>query len=396
MNLFSRLQSLQQTSILCDSAGRVTSPASTTSAHVSALVAPSFRDAVVAAAPDPQRHGGCLVVAEVAQSHDGSLGLAHSFVDAAAEAGADAIKFQTHIAHAESTIHEPWRVKFSRQDATRYDYWSRMEFTAEQWHGLRAHAVERGLLFTSSPFSVEAVELLRDVGVDFWKVASGEVASDDVLDAMAAAPRPIAASTGMSSWAECRQIVDRISAMGQPYALMQCTSEYPCGPESIGLNVMREMRERFACPVGLSDHSGTIWPSLAAAEHGADVVEVHLALDRGMFGPDVPASITGSELRQLVAGIRFSERMRLHPVDKDAKAEKLKGTRAIFGKSLVLRTALPAGTLLQADHLLPRKPGSGIPAAARAQVIGRRLARDTDALTPLGWNDLADAPHVAP
>ena len=326
----------------------------------------------------------------MAQSHDGSLGTAHAFIDAAAAAGADAIKFQTHIAAAESTIHEPWRVKFSRQDATRYEYWQRMEFTAEQWRGLREHATAAGLLFTSSPFSVEAVHLLAEIGVDFWKVASGEVASLDLFAAMAAAPRPIASSTGMSTWAECEQIVAQLRGMSQPYALLQCTSEYPCGPDSVGINVMREMRDRFQCAVGLSDHSGTIWPSLAAAEHGAEMIEVHLAFDRGMFGPDVPASVTCAELRQLVDGIRFGERMRAHPVDKDAKAHALKGTRAIFGKSLMLREPLPGGTVLRDEHLVPRKPGTGIPATDRGRVVGRRIARDLAALTPFGWNDLLD------
>ena len=117
----------------------------------------------------------CYIVAEMAQAHDGSLGTAHAYIDAIAKAGADAIKFQTHIAAAESTPSEPWRVKFSPQDATRYDYWKRMEFTEKQWHGLKKHADERGLKFLSSPFSVEAVELLTRVGVAAWKVASGEV-----------------------------------------------------------------------------------------------------------------------------------------------------------------------------------------------------------------------------
>src|SRR3989442_9912996 len=107
----------------------------------------------------------CLIVAEVAQAHDGSLGMAHAFIDAIAKAGADAVKFQTHIAAAESTLAEPWRVKFSKQDATRYDYWKRMEFTEEQWRGLREHAEDAGLLFLSSPFSTEAVDLLSRVGV---------------------------------------------------------------------------------------------------------------------------------------------------------------------------------------------------------------------------------------
>ena len=117
------------------------------------------------------------IIAEVAQAHDGSLGMAHAYIDAIANAGADAVKFQTHIASAESTPGEPWRVKFSQQDATRYDYWKRMEFTEEQWQGLKKHADERGLKFLSSPFSVEAVELLTRVGVAAWKVASGEVSN---------------------------------------------------------------------------------------------------------------------------------------------------------------------------------------------------------------------------
>ena len=124
----------------------------------------------------PERAGrpagaGCVVIGEVAQSHDGSLGLAHAFIDAIADAGADAVKFQTHIASAESTPAEPWRVKFSPQDATRYDYWKRMEFTPEGWAGLAAHAADRGLIFLSSPFSDEAVELLERIGMPAWKIA---------------------------------------------------------------------------------------------------------------------------------------------------------------------------------------------------------------------------------
>src|SRR5918994_120475 len=125
-----------------------------------------------------------IVIAEVAQAHDGSLGLAHAFIDAIAAAGADAVKFQTHIAEAESHPSEPWRVRFSPADGTRFDYWKRMEFTEDQWTGLREHAHERGLAFLSSPFSLEAVELLKRVGVAGWKVASGEVSNLELLDAM--------------------------------------------------------------------------------------------------------------------------------------------------------------------------------------------------------------------
>src|SRR5262245_66416611 len=125
-----------------------------------------------------------FIIAEVAQAHDGSLGLAHSLIDAAADAMADAIKFQTHIAAEESTREEPFRVKFSQQDATRYDYWRRVEFAPHQWAGLAVHARKRGLAFLSSAFSVHAVELVSKIGVDAWKLACGEQCADDSLSSL--------------------------------------------------------------------------------------------------------------------------------------------------------------------------------------------------------------------
>ena len=317
----------------------------------------------------------CLVIGEVAQAHDGSLGLAHAFIDAIASAGADAVKFQTHIAAAESTPAEPWRVKFSPQDATRYDYWRRMEFTEAQWHGLRRHADERGLLFLSSPFSVEAVELLARVGVAGWKVASGEVANLPMFAAMAATKLPFLVSTGMSALAEIDDTVARLRAAGLAFAVLQCTTAYPCPPEKVGLNMIPFFRERYDGAAGLSDHSGTIFPGLAAATLGIDVLEVHVTLSREMFGPDVRSSLTTAELRTLVDGIRFIEAMRAHPVDKDAAAADLAEMRRLFTKSVVARRDLARGTVLDVSDLTVKKPGTGIPAARFDSVVGRRLAR---------------------
>jgi N,N'-diacetyllegionaminate synthase len=133
----------------------------------------------------PTADSTCSIIAEVAQAHDGSLGMAHAFIDAAAAAGVDAIKFQTHIAAEESTAAEPWRVKFSKQDATRFDYWKRMEFAPEQWAGLKQHAEEKGLMFLSSAFSHAAVDLLRKLGMPAWKVASGELTNLPLIAHMA-------------------------------------------------------------------------------------------------------------------------------------------------------------------------------------------------------------------
>jgi N,N'-diacetyllegionaminate synthase len=321
----------------------------------------------------------CLIIGEVAQAHDGSLGIAHAFVDVIAAAGADAVKFQTHIAAAESTPDEPWRVKFSSQDASRFDYWKRMEFSEEQWHGLKQHANEKGLLFLSSPFSLEAVDLLERVGVAAWKIASGEVGNAPMFARIADSKLPILLSTGMSPVSEIDDAVGRVRACDLPFAVLQCTSSYPCPPEKIGLNLLAYFRERYQCPVGLSDHSGTIYAGLAAAALGSEVLEVHVTLSREMFGPDVPVSLTPGELTQLVEGVRFIEKTLDHPIDKDVAAREVAPLRDMFTKSVVTRGELPVGTVLREEHLTAKKPGTGIPANCLPDLVGLRLRRSLKA-----------------
>ena len=319
--------------------------------------------------------GRCFVIGEVALTHDGSLGLAHAFIDALAAAGADAVKFQTHIAAAESTPSELFRVKFSRQDASRYEYWKRMEFTEDQWRGLAAHCAERQVLFVSSPFSLEAVDLLQRIGQPLWKIASGEVSNTALLDRVLDTGSPVLLSTGMSPLAETDAAVARVKSRGVGVGVLQCTTAYPCPPERIGLNLIPVYRERYACWVGLSDHSGTIYPGLAGVATGLDVLELHVALSREMFGPDVIASITTAELRQLVEGIRFIERMRANPLDKDASARDTDPLRRLFTRSVVARRALARGTVLSADDLAIKKPGTGLPPDRLPELVGKRLAR---------------------
>ncbi len=329
----------------------------------------------------------CMIIAEVAQAHDGSLGTAHAYIDAVADCGADAVKFQTHIAAAESTPDEPWRIKFSPQDATRYDYWKRMEFTEAQWVGLKRHADERGLLFLSSPFSFEAVDLLDRIGVAAWKIPSGETANTPMLDRMLATGLPVLLSTGMSPQSEIDDAVQHIRKSGVPLVIFQCTSAYPCPPEKVGLNLISSFRERYDCPVGLSDHSGTIYPGLAAVTLGIQMLEVHVTFSREMFGPDVPASVTTAELRQLVAGIRFIEKMMINPVDKEEMARDMKTLRSMFTKSVVARRKIEAGTILTNDDVTLKKPGTGIPAARLPEIVGRRLKRSIAADTLISEED---------
>ena len=315
----------------------------------------------------------CFIIAEIAQAHDGSLGTAHAYIDAVAATGADAVKFQTHIAAEESSELDTWRVKFSKQDATRYDYWKRMEFTEPQWLELKQHAEEKGLVFLSSPFSLAAIRVLERIGVPAWKVASGEVTNRLFLDAMIATGKPVLVSSGMSYLEEMDATVALLKAAGVPVAVFQCTTAYPCPPEKIGLNQIAEFMERYHCPVGLSDHSGTPYPSLAAVTLGAKLIEVHITFSREMFGPDVSASLTTDEFKQMVSGIRSIETMKASPMLKNASAETMEPLRRMFGQSLVAATDLAAGTGITQESLSCRKPGHGIAAGDYTTVIGKKL-----------------------
>ncbi len=168
-----------------------------------------------------------FIIAEIAQAHDGSLGMAHAFIDALAKSGVHAVKFQTHIAAAESSIHEPFRVKFSRQDATRIDYWKRMEFSLEQWKEIKIHCDELGLEFMSSPFSNAAVDLLEEVGVKRYKIGSGEVNNFVLLEKIAQTKKPVIVSSGMSSFDELDATIEFLKDRNVDFSILQFTTSIP-------------------------------------------------------------------------------------------------------------------------------------------------------------------------
>lgn len=318
----------------------------------------------------------CFLIGEVAMAHEGSLGMAHAFIDAIARTGAHAVKFQTHIAEAESTAAEPFRVALSGQDGSRYAYWQRTAFSEDGWKDLVDHAHRVGLCFISSPFSEEAVDLLVRVGADALKIASGEVGNVPLLTYAARSGLPVMVSSGMSSLEEVDLAIATLKSEGCRYALFQCTSAYPCPPERLGLNLLSDFRDLYSCPVGLSDHSGTIYAGLAAATLGAEMLEVHVCFSREMYGPDVPASLVPDELALLAEGCRFIRRALAQQVDKNAESESMHGLRDLFTKSIVARTALAAGTVIGPQDIAFKKPGTGIPARRYAEIIGKRLLVD--------------------
>ena len=302
--------------------------------------------------------GRTLVVAEIGQAHDGSLGILHSMVDTAAASGVDAVKFQVHIADAESSPLEPFRVRFSPVDATRFDYWRRMELPEAEWRRLKEKCDGLGVEFLATPFSNAAVDLLERIGVGRYKVGSGDIANPLLLAHLAATGKEVILSTGLGTIDDIDRAVELFSSRSVPFALLQCTTRYPTAADEVGLPWIGRLRERYACPVGLSDHSGTIYAGLAAATLGAALVEVHVTFDRRMFGPDSRASLTFDELEQLVKGIRFIETANRGTVEK-AMTEETERLRRMFGKALAVNRDMAAGETLTAADLEGKKPADG-------------------------------------
>lgn len=326
-----------------------------------------------------------LIIAEIGMNHDGSLGIAGRMIDVAAECGASAAKFQTHIAGAETVRGAPPPPYFSAEP--RFEYFERTAFRPEQWRALAARCAERGIEFLSSPFSIEAVELLEAVGVARYKVPSGEVTNLPYLEAIAGTGKPVLLSSGMSSWAELDAAVDTVLKYHDRLTVLQCTSEYPCPYPQVGLNVLAEMRERYRLPVGLSDHTLTSYASFAAVVLGATVIEKHFTLSRHLYGSDARHSLEPGELRDLVQGIRAIETMLTHPVDK-SDAGRFATMKAVFQKSLVALTDIPAGAVIRPEMIGTKKPGTGLPPARLPDVVGRRAARAIAADQLLGEEDL--------
>lgn len=314
------------------------------------------------------------VVAEVGSVHDGSLGNALRLAEVAASCGADVVKFQTHIASAETLRDAPMPSYFTGEP--RYEYFERTAFTKEQWGEIAAGCRRAGVGFCSSPFSEEAVELLEAVEVDRYKIASGEVTNLRLLDAVGRTGKPVLLSSGMSTWAELDDAVATLRRHHDRITVLQATSRYPCPPEEIGLNVLAEMRARYRLPVGLSDHSLTPWASAVAVALGAVAIERHITFSRLAYGSDAAHSLEPAEFAAAVRGIRDVEAMVASPVHKDAMAGALAEMKAIFEKSIVTLCDVRRGEVLAAPMLGLKKPGGGMPAARLEGVIGRRAARD--------------------
>jgi N,N'-diacetyllegionaminate synthase len=328
------------------------------------------------------------IIAEIGQAHEGSLGILHSYIDALAPTGVDAVKFQIHIAEAESSTHEPFRIKFSLEDETRFDYWKRMGFTLEQWSAIKKHCEGLGLDFICSPFSNLAIDWLEEIGVEQYKIGSGEVNNFLLLEKIAQTGKPVILSSGMSSYAELDQTVAFLKERNVDFSILQCTTAYPTQPENYGLNVIPELKERYGVPVGFSDHSAKTATCIAAAALGANILEFHVVFDRQLFGPDSKSSLTIAETKDLVFAVRNIATALSNPIDKNITAE-FSTLKQIFEKSLAVNKDLPQNHVLTFDDLESKKPkGFGIDARRFQEVIGKCLNKDLKQWDFLNEGDL--------
>lgn len=302
-----------------------------------------------------------ILIAEIAQGHDGSVGFAKSFVKLAKDVGADYVKFQTHMAEFETSEYDDWRVKFSDQDASRYSYWKRMEFSEEEWFSLRHYCNQLNIGFISSPFSVEAVNLLNRLEVPFFKIASGEVSNVPMLEEIKRSKKDVIISTGLST---DEQLDELVSFFGpKKVTLLHCVSEYPVPAEHAFLNKIDYLKETYPhCRIGLSDHSGEVYPSLLAIDKGIDVLELHITFDKRLFGPDTSSSLTAEQFSIVKNGVTYINRMKsVSESELAAFAANKKKMSSLFGHSAFASRDIFVGETINTSDIRMKKPGIGLP-----------------------------------
>lgn len=317
----------------------------------------------------------CFIIAEAGVNHNGSLDMARQLVDAAVESGSDAVKFQTFKADELVTPDAPkaeYQMRTTDGTESQYEMIRRLELTLEMHQKLIEYCHERGILFMSSPFDESSADLLDDFDVPVFKIPSGEITNLPFLAHVAAKGKPMIVSTGMANLAEVETAIETIRyAGGKEVVLLQCVSNYPAEPAQANLRAMKTMEQKFEVPIGYSDHTQGIEVAIAAAALGATVIEKHFTLDRSLPGPDHEASLEPGELDAMVKGIRIAEAA-LGTGDKVPFASEA-STADVARKSLVAAIDISAGTVLTKELVGIKRPGTGLPPAMRAEIIGKTI-----------------------
>jgi len=315
-----------------------------------------------------------MIIAEIGSVHDGSFGNAIKLIELAKDCGASSVKFQTHIAKEETLENAPMPSFFKGEP--RYEYFQRTSFSLTQWEELKAKCDIIDIEFLSSPFSIKAIEILEKIDMMKYKIPSGEVTNIPLLEVIAETKKPILLSSGMSSWEELDNAVNTIQKTHNNITVLQCTSEYPCDYERVGLNIMMEIKDRYNLPIGLSDHTLSNYSAFAATVLGATVIEKHLSFNRKMYGSDAKHSLEPNEFKDLVDGIETIQKMLSSKIDKNLIVKDMKEMKEVFQKSIVSVVDIPKNSIITKDMIGYKKPGIGIPASDYNNVIGKKTKKD--------------------
>lgn len=334
--------------------------------------------------------GRVFVIAEAGVNHNGSPELAERLVDIAAEAGADAVKFQSFQASTLVRKDAPkaeYQKETTGSGGSQHEMLQSLELSEDAHLRLARRCRERKIEFLSTPFDEASADLLERLGVGRYKIGSGEITNLLLLRHVAAKKKPVILSSGMSTLEEIGAALDALKSAGAPeLTLLHCVSDYPTRPEDANLRVMETLRTRFGIPVGFSDHTVGIAVPIAAAALGAAVIEKHFTTDRKLPGPDHRASLEPGELRDMVQGIRNAERAIGDGQKKLTPGEA--STRLVARRSLVAAEDLSEGTVLERRHLAAKRPGTGLSPMELDRVLGRRLRRSVERDGMIGWDFL--------
>jgi N-acetylneuraminate synthase/N,N'-diacetyllegionaminate synthase len=331
-----------------------------------------------------------FIIAEAGVNHNGDPELAKRLVDAAAQAGTDAVKFQTFRAEKVISPQAPkadYQLETTNASESQLEMLKRLEMPFDAFRELHAYCGGKNILFLCTPFDNGSADFLYELGVPAFKISSGEITNWPFLEHVARKGKPIILSTGMSNLGEVEDAVEAIRTAGnEKLVLLHCVSNYPADPADANLRAMQTMAEALKLPVGYSDHTPGIEVALAAVALGACVIEKHFTLDKNLPGPDHKASLEPGELAQLVAGIRTVEAALGNARKEPAKSEE--GNRLVVRRSLAVNTDVPEGKAIEAAMLTALRPGNWIPPSMLAKVVGKKTARPLKAGEFLKWEDL--------
>ncbi|MCC7280588.1 MAG: N-acetylneuraminate synthase [Chromatiaceae bacterium] len=336
----------------------------------------------------------CFVIAEAGVNHNGDPDRAHALVDAAASAGADAVKFQTFKTECLVTRHAPkagYQLETTGSlDPAQAAMLKALELSPGVHRSLMAHCAARGILFLSTPYDWASARLLHGLGIAGLKIASTDTTNLPFLRQLDTLGLPIVLSTGMCDLGEVREAVAAMSATRQANRLviLQCTSQYPSPEDQLDLRAIQTMSDEFACPVGFSDHTTGIEIAAWAVAAGAVTIEKHLTLDRSLPGPDHRASLEPAELARMVADIRRVEVTLGDGLKRIQDVER--PNKSAMQKSLVMARSLPKGVALSHNDVLCKRPATGLHPKYLDSVIGKQLRRDVPMDAPLTAEDLVD------